>query len=365
MSKSDLGNLLFKLFFSVREKTDRKLINPKNFLIVRQHNQFGDMLASVSLFRAIKETYPESKIALITSPDNYFAVEKNKFIDSQFCYDKSKILSFSYIKSLKSFLRKKYDVVIVPSTVSLSFTSHFLGRLARAETRICAASLNGEQNQFSYLCDRRIDLNWKLNPSSNVSEFILEIVKPFGINTINYKSEISFSDEDKKRADEFINEEVKIEKDQKLIGIHTGAGKTPNRWKMEKFVNLSERLVKDFNCKLYFTGSSSDKEQIDFLKNNLTTEKAFALNKKITELAAIIANSDLFITNDTGVMHVAGAVDVNQISLFGPTDPQNWAPAGKHKFYIRKAESIDDIDVDDVYDLAKNILEGRKWSIKT
>ena len=59
-------------------------------------------------------------------------------------------------------------------------------------------------------------------------------------------------------------------------------------------------------------------------------------------------------------MHVAGAVDVNQISLFGPTDPQNWAPAGKHKFYIRKAESIDDIDVDDVYDLAKNILEGRK-----
>ena len=77
---SKLVNSLFKILLSVPENPSRKIDPPKKILIVRQHNQLGDLLAGVSLFRALKETYPECHISLVVSPLNYPGIAKNKFI---------------------------------------------------------------------------------------------------------------------------------------------------------------------------------------------------------------------------------------------------------------------------------------------
>src|SRR5690606_25016899 len=80
------------------------------------------------------------------------------------------------------------------------------------------------------------------------------------------------------------------------------------------------------------------------------------VNRTIPEVAALISRSDLFISNDTGIMHVAGTTETPQISIFGPTNPFNWAPIGKNKFFIRRSELIDDVSVQDVFDLCKILL---------
>jgi heptosyltransferase-2 len=89
------------------------------------------------------------------------------------------------------------------------------------------------------------------------------------------------------------------------------------------------------------------------------------LNKKIPEVAALISKADLFISNDTGIMHVAGTTNTPQVSVFGPTNPFNWAPIGHNKLFVRKSELIDDVTVQDVYDLCVILLteklsEGKK-----
>lgn len=70
MSKTNpISRLLFfilRLIFAVKESADKDLGNPKKILVIRQHNQFGDLLASVSVFRAIKETYPEAELSVLT-----------------------------------------------------------------------------------------------------------------------------------------------------------------------------------------------------------------------------------------------------------------------------------------------------------
>jgi len=55
-------------------------------------------------------------------------------------------------------------------------------------------------------------------------------------------------------------------------------------------------------------------------------------------------------------MHVAGTTNTPQVSIFGPTNPFNWAPIGKDKLFIRKSEIVDDITVDDVLNLCKLLL---------
>ncbi len=346
---------IFQNFLSVQENKSNDLGSPKKFLIVRQHNQLGDLLAGVSVFRAIKEKYPKSHITLIVSPFNYPGMIKNKFLDRVFIFDKKKIYNpFYFIKFLK-LLKENYDVTLVPVTVSISFTSNLIARLSNAEIRIGPRSLDGKTNQSAFFFDRRIDIDWRKHPDSNVSERSLDIVRPFGISTTDYRSEITFDENDIKAAQKFINS-FRINNNDFLIGFHVGAGKPQNRWSLYKYSTLIKRLRENYKVDFYLTGSSGDREEINFVKKNVPFELPVFINRKIPEVAALISLSDLFISNDTGIMHVAGTTVTPQISVFGLTNPLNWAPIGKNKMYIRKSDLIDDIAVDDVFNMCVYLL---------
>ena len=351
---SKIINKTLSKYLSLPENKNLLLGNPKKFLIVRQHNQLGDLLAGVSLFRAIKETFPGSHITLIVSPFNYPGLIKNKFIDKLFVFDKNKIFNPTYFKTFRNLIRFEYDVVIVPVVVSISFTSNLIAGFTNAKIKIGPASLDGKNNSSAYFFDRRVDIDWRKHPDSNVSERSLDIVRPFGITTKNYKSEITFDKSDKSNAEYFISG-LKND-DEILVGLHVGAGKVPNRWSLIKFAKLITKINQSYNAKFYVTGSSSDLEEIKFLKKKLDFEIGEFINQSIPVVAALISKSDLFISNDTGIMHVAGTTDTPQISIFGPTNPLNWAPIGENKYFIRKSDLIDDVSVEDVYRKVKNIL---------
>lgn len=351
-------NLLEK-FLTAPEFSGKSLGNPKNILVIRQHNQFGDMLASVSLFRAIKETFPDSRITLIASPQNYYAVDKNKFIDEIFIFKNSKLWLPNYVHGLKKFLRRNWDVAIVPVTVAVSLTSCILTGLSKAKIKIGPKELNGDRNNLAFVFNHRIKLDWRKCPDAHVSDFILDIVRPFGIRTKNFGTSVFYDEADIKTANEFIGSLLPKD-DCPLIGFHIGAGKPQNRWPLERYIELIEKIKTKMNAKIYFTGSDADKYELDFIKKRCCKESGFFLNKSIPQLAAIISLSNIFITNDTGVMHVAGATVTLQISIFGPTNPFNWAPVGPTKYFLRKSELISDVSVDDVFDLFNYLIEKQK-----
>jgi ADP-heptose:LPS heptosyltransferase len=109
----------FKIFLSVPENPSREITPHKKILIIRQHNQLGDLLASVSLFRALKGTYPGSHISLVVSPINYPGMVKNKFLERIYIFDKKKLFSPVYLYRTIKFFREEYDLAIVPIVVSM------------------------------------------------------------------------------------------------------------------------------------------------------------------------------------------------------------------------------------------------------
>ena len=363
MAKNNISSKVvysfFKIFLSVSENPSREINPPKKILIVRQHNQLGDLLAGVSLFRALKETYPGSNLSLVVSPLNYPGMVKNKFLDRVYIFDKKKLFNPVYLIHTIKFFREEYDLAIVPVVVSISFTSNLLARLSNSKIRIGANSLNGKPNLSSYFFDRRIDIDWRKHPDSNVSERSLDIVRPFGINTNNYRSEISFNGADTKAAKKFIDEFT--EKNKKLlIGLHVGAGKTTNRWSLLKYAELVKQIESNYQANFYLTGGWAEKEELNYLSKSVDINFGKFINKPIPQIAALVSMSDLFISNDTGIMHVAGTTDTPQISIFGPTNPFNWAPIGINKYFIRKSELIDDVSVEDVLHLCEIILQKRE-----
>lgn len=354
-SPSNLIYLLLQKIFAVKENSDKNLGEIKKILVIRQHNQLGDMLAGISLFRALKEKYPYAHLTLLSSTQNYQGVVKSRFIDELIIFDKSKLFNpinlFRFLKKI----RVPFDIVIVPVTVSISFTSNLVARLSNSKIRIGPRSLDGKPNKSAFCFDRRVDIDWRKYPDSNVSEHILEIVKPFGIDTNNLSSEIHFDDSDLTKAKKFI-EKIVTESKSITIGLHVGAGKPANRWSLDKFLQLIEKLSHEINCTFYLTGSDADKDELEYVKSKTSIKLNMFVNRQIPEVAALVSISNLFITNDTGIMHVAGSTATPQISLFGPTNPFNWAPCGKNKIFLRQSDLIDDIGVEEVFNFCKVLL---------
>ncbi|MCL6493948.1 MAG: glycosyltransferase family 9 protein [Ignavibacterium sp.] len=360
-NKNFLTNLLlnyFKKLFEVSENNATDLGELKNILIVRQHNQLGDLLAGISLLRAIKEKYPQSRVTIILSKENYKGLLKSRLVDELFVFDKTKLFNPFYLLRFLKLLRKKYDAVFVPVTVSISFTSNLIARLSHSAIRVGPKSLDGKLNDSQFFFDRRIDIDWRKHPDSHVSDRILDLVRPFGIDTKDFSSEINFDEKDLSIAKNFLAE-IRKDNSSFVIGFHVGAGKPQNRWSLNKYVQLIEMLNNNFNCTFFLTGSDADDEELNYVLQNSKIILPVFKNREITQVAALISLADLFVTNDTGTMHIAGSTKTPQISLFGPTNPYNWAPIGSNKYFIRKSDLIDYISVEDVYEIASQIISNR------
>jgi len=347
---------LIKLLFGVPQETIKDLGEPRSILIVRQHNQLGDMLAGSSLITALKEKYPKADITFICSPQNKDALTKNNKLHKVFVFDKRRLSNPGYFALLWKVLKAPYDVCIAPSVVSLSFTSNFLAALSNATIKIGPASLDGVINPYASFFHCPVHLDWRHAPDTNVAKRILDIVKPFDITTTDYHPIISFDDGDAAVAQSFLDDSSVLPS-QMVIGLHVGAGKLPNRWPIENFIELIHKLNNNHAPAFILTGSDADISLINNVLAKTPHVRIFAyINKSIPQVAALISRLDLFITNDTGILHVAASTETPQISLFGPTNPHVWAPLGDLKIYIKKSDSINDISVDDVLAVSQQLL---------
>jgi ADP-heptose:LPS heptosyltransferase len=356
------------LKFPIREKDIKSSdITPgkiKKILIVKQHHQLGDMLCTYPIFAAIKKKLPDSEITLVASPYNHKIIDSryDKYIDDILIYDKFEKLKL--IRFLNKLRKKKFDLGIVPSTVSVSRTSHIINYLSGAKIKVGVKSIDGINNKFEYLLNIKNDFDWR-NKIYHQTEKNLDIVRQIGfdLNREEIKNlKIPLSDEEldfaRKQCGKYFSGKNKL-----LIGIHPGAGKPQNRWKAENFAELMKKMSKKYDCHFFCTSGPMDNEVIEELKYLLSYEdikfKIFE-NLDIRKSTAIISLCNIFITNDTGLMHIAGMMDVKVLSLFAETKGYEWAPMRKGCIYIQsKSNNINEIEIKDVYENAIKLIEEK------
>lgn len=120
---------------------------------------------------------------------------------------------------------------------------------------------------------------------------------------------------------------------QPWIGLHPGARPPARRWPAGHFATLADALVRRFGARVFLTGGPGEETTAQTVVE-LMRETPLNLTGKTSlgGLAAVIAQLDLVISNDTGPAHLAVAVDTPSLTIFGPADPRRWAPldAGRH-----------------------------------
>lgn len=319
------------------------------------------MLCSLSLYKAIKKKYPDSHITLVASKTNYPIpfFEINPYIDRVLIYDKS---SFKTILNFYLQLRdRKYQIGFVPSTIRISATSHIINLLSGAKIRVGVNSVDGKPNKSAWMLNVKSDFNWKckhqLERNLDVANLVGANLTKEEVEAINF----NFTEDEINFAKEFIQKSCPND-GRKIIAFHPGGGKKENIWPSENFVDLIERINLSQRINVILTYGKIDKEIINSVTKKLDEKKIkYSLidhNISIRYQSAILSLVNLYITNDTGAMHIAGFGNAKMISLFGPTDPEEWAPLNKNSFYIKSSSlNICDIKVDEVFTLAKKILD--------
>lgn len=299
----------------------------KTRILVIALSGIGDALMFTPSLIKLKEDFPHSEIDALVMfggvKDIYQTLPQINNIHHFDFLKKSKAEALKFVLSL----RGKYDISInvYPSNrKEYNLISFLIG----APKRSAVQYLRKDFINLGFLNNYRILENDNFH---NVDENILMCEKlsgkkSFGIQPLQF----NFSETSKLYQEKFLSANG-ISNDDLVIGFHPGCSALKNhdkrRWSTKNFAELAKLLIKNKNAKILIFGG---KEEL-YLKQEIIS---YAANKNIIgvetssleETASVMKRCNLFITNDSSLMHVASALQLNVIALIGPTNPKYISP---------------------------------------
>jgi len=191
-------------------------------------------------------------------------------------------------------------------------------------------------------------------------EHNLEPLRAIGLDVSNTATVMVPAPEEREAADRILAERAVGES---YWMLHPGAGKTENLWPTRRFAEVARRVAAAGRRLLVLQGPADGPVMAEFAAGLAdapldTFDGGDADAGEITVLpvvkvgvcAALLERADRFLCNDTGIMHVAGAVGAPTVALFGPTDPALWAPPDPRLIGLRQPSGrLEDLDVDTVW----------------
>lgn len=317
--------------------------------------------------RAIRKNFPFAEISILAKPWVAPVFENNPNADNILIYDgagKHKGLT-GKIQLANDLRQYSFDGAIL---LQNAFEAALITYLARIPCRIgYNTDARGLLLTHSVPCTPEIK---KIHQTG----YYMGILRGIGLHTNSLDLDLAISEKNQGRAEEILRHHG-ISQDDRLVGINPGATYgTAKRWFAGRYADLCNRLQKIFKVRILVFGAPGE-EALGELINRTLKEHCINLCGKTSlgSAMALIEKCQLFITNDSGLMHVAAALDIPQIAIFGPTDHMTTSPGSTRSHIVKvpascspclKPECPEDhrcmknITVDMVYNVAESILSN-------
>jgi len=127
-------------------------------------------------------------------------------------------------------------------------------------------------------------------------------------------------------SEHLLLEEAGVADFEEVIGIHPGAFLPTRQWPVDRFARLADLLTREHHRDLLVTGGEADRDLVEQVAAAAHHQVVRAVGRPLMEAAALIRRCRAFVTNDTGMMHVAAALNVPVVALFGRTNAARYRP---------------------------------------
>ncbi|MBA2524640.1 MAG: glycosyltransferase family 9 protein [Pyrinomonadaceae bacterium] len=332
---------------------------PRNILVI-DFGQLGDVVLSLPALHAIRERFPNAAITVAVGKPGAEVVELSGYADSILVVDRvalrdgPKLVSLARIAKLVQRVRRsQFDFVI--DLHSLSETN-LLGFLSGAPKRL-----------YSRRPTRSLDFLANFHPRPPVEadhrqrhliDRYLDVLIPLGVREADRLPRLKTRAVDD-AAVEKILKQAKADVGTPLVGLFPGAGHPGRRWRIERFAELADFLTRNDHVRILVFLGPEERAFVQGIRQQFPPATIVLDKLSIPQVAAAQARLAVFVSNDTGPMHIASAVGTPVVLLLDKRAPQSYLPQGD-RHQIIYSSVIDDVTVEEVYTAARTVLAGNR-----
>ncbi|MFH1878858.1 MAG: lipopolysaccharide heptosyltransferase II [Candidatus Omnitrophota bacterium] len=301
-------------------------------ILITRTDRLGDVVLSTPVIRYFRERYPDAYIAFMVRPENKGVVMNNPHLDEVITYDKYGAHK-SFLDTVKfSFaLRSRaFDTVIILHPTN---RDHMIAFLAGIPRRI------GYDRKMGFLLTDRVR-HLKHEGDMHEARYNFKLLEEAGfeVGEPDIKPYIITAPEDKQIVDR-VMKDFGIRED--FVAIHAGASCISKRWEAGRFAKVADVIASKYAVDIVLVGGDETAAYSSEVVSGMVN-KAIDLTGVLllSELAELLSRAKLFISNDSGPVHVAVGSGTPVISIFGRKDPglspKRWGPLGEKDKVVHK-----------------------------
>lgn len=276
----------------------------QNQILVVSTTALGDTLWATPVLENIKRETPDSFLGVLTSPIGKEVLKNNPHIDKLFVMKEP--ISKQFFKLRRELCREEFDTVLLlhaSQRLTLPLVS-----LIGARRILGTGGINKGLDSL---------LTYKL-PNHQQHEITrrLKIAEAIGITPTT--ETLSFFLEESER--------LSPRKGGPWIAIHPGSKDAFKRWPAENFIELGKLIKKNMDCEILITGTKNERGLMESIAENIPEAHVDEPNRSLRQFGALLSQMDLLISNDTGPVHLACALDRPVVAIYASTDPNVCGP---------------------------------------
>ncbi|MBA3011449.1 MAG: lipopolysaccharide heptosyltransferase II [Proteobacteria bacterium] len=299
-------------------------------ILIRAANWVGDAIMTTPVIRGVRKNYPNACITVLAKPWVVPVYANNPYVDDIMVYENlgRHRMGIGTLRLAGDIRHRRFDLAILMQN---AFEAALLAFLARIPER-----LGYDTDGRSLLLNRCVRLDPALK-KMHLIDYYMGILKGAGLEGDGRQLDLVIGNADMAFAKKVLAENG-LGSSGPVIGINPGAtGGTAKRWFPDRYAALCRRLSREYQTKVMIFGGPGDgalgKEIMGMAKDCCIN---IAGRTSLLQAFALISNCDLFVTNDSGLMHAAAALNVNQVAVIGSTDYVATAPSNKNSIMVRE-----------------------------
>jgi ADP-heptose:LPS heptosyltransferase len=301
------------LVSGLRPKRARPDLGSVESVLALRLDRLGDLVTTLPALELLRKALPEVRLELAVGSWNEPVARRLPFIDRVRVVD----APWSAWGKKASFAVARAALGRDPFDLAIDFQGDvrvlLLMALSGAKLRAGYGDTGGH---YLLTHHARWDekLSWYEQNAGLVRSLFPGIASPGPVHPYNF-----VTDEDRREAALLLDGSKRP-----LVGIHPSAGRALKEWEPSKFAALADRLSEAASVVL--TGSEADRPLVERICEATTSSPAKLLGLDLATFAALIERLDVFVTGDTGPMHLSHAVGTPNVAIFGPSDPIRYGP---------------------------------------
>jgi ADP-heptose:LPS heptosyltransferase len=283
-------------------------------------SHLGDLVLLTPLFTNLRLRFPHSHIAVVCKsavadiPRNHPAVNEVLTYEARWTLrpESPRAGFLESIKLIREVRAGSYDLLVICYDHPMD---RILGFCTGIHTQVCLDDAAKQQPKPAVGIDHH----------RHRVEHAYDLLRALDAPILETAPSVGLCEADLAWADEWLQEQGVA--GSRLLGVHPGAGGPEKRWAADRFARVAEHLAGKFDCKVVVTGSPVDAEAVQgFVESVRTTVVQAPVTLTVARLCALTRRFALLLCNDCGPMHIAAALRVPVIAVFGPSSPELFGP---------------------------------------